>query len=92
MGGPAQICSLLEVGLREAPLARLTSVALYMELGCEYGPEYTNPHFVFGHPYAPKEDAQSVCDALGRLVVAGVLPALAQVVSAPPATVSPAPC
>lgn len=43
--------------------------------------EDENPEWHVGVPLAPQEGAQGVCNALGKLVAAGVMPALAQAAS-----------
>lgn len=83
VSGHVQVFSFLEAGLREVPLPMLRSVGLYMERGDAHEVHDPDPYFVLGPPGLPNGCAQSVCDALGRLVVAGVLPALAQASSFP---------
>ena len=74
---PLQIRAFLGEALTMAGqlcLPKLAHVALYME---ESGIE-EDVAFHVGVPLAPEQGAQGVCNALGRLVAAGVLPALAQ--------------
>ena len=74
---PAQVCHFLEGALWARPpicFAKLTSVALYLE---EFDID-EQPAFHVGIPLAPQQGAQGVCNALGRLVTAGVMPALVQ--------------
>ena len=101
MGGAAQIRGFLEAAWQVAGLRlnRLTHLALYAHT------EYLGPpdhpfdpqdppveHFVWGAPLG--RGAQGVCDAVGGLVAAGVLPALSQAGplwphGAPPAAAKP---
>ena len=72
----AQVCRLIEGGLLAVPLClpKLATIALYLE------PDHPDqqPAFHVGVSLAPEQGAQGVCNALGRLVAADVLPALAQ--------------
>lgn len=55
-------------------LPRLASISLVLDMTEDYNQEV----FHVGGPLAPEQGAQGVCNALGRLVAAGVLPALRQ--------------
>lgn len=97
VGGTAQIRGFFEAALGEARLclARLTNTALYMYtewLGPPEDPlDLQAPpieHFVWGTPLG--QGAQGVCNAVGGLVAAGVLPALKQAGSL--AHITPACC
>lgn len=75
----AQICHFLEgalLGGHHPCLPKLASIALYLE--SIEAPDSEQPAFHVGVPLAPEQGAQSVCNTLGRLVAAGVLPALRQ--------------
>lgn len=58
-------------------LPKLASVALYLDTSLAEM-ENEEPAFHVGVPLAPEQGAQGVCNALGRLEAAGVLPALRQ--------------
>ena len=83
VSGHVQIFSFLEAGIWKARLPMLKSVGLCMERGDAHeDQDDPDPYFVLGPPGLMNGSAQSVCNVLGRLVVAGVLPALAQASSA----------
>ena len=70
-----QIIGFVEAAHRTGPLrlARLAKVALFRGKGSKDG-----PGFSVGVPFEPEQGMQGVCNALGKLVAADVLPALAQ--------------
>lgn len=77
----AQVCFFLVAADRAGHcLPKLASMALYSEPGAG-GDEFFN---VRTPPPTSSPGAQGVCDALGRLVTAGILPALTQARIAPP--------
>ena len=84
VSGPAQVIGYLQAAQRAGPLclARLANVALYLGYTND-GDEEDPPGFRLGAAVAPEQGAQRVCNALGKLVAADVLPALAQAVLRP---------
>ena len=73
---PVQICRFLEAALVAGHLClpKLASIAVYIDnLG-----EDELPELRVDDPTAPEDGAQGVCNMLGNLVTAGVLPALTQ--------------
>ena len=81
------MCRFLEAALlggQRLCLPKLASIALYLDI--VEGPYTEHPEFHVGVPLAPEQGAQGVCNALGRLVAAGVLPGLRQACPFPHAT------
>ena len=72
---PAQVRSFLKAARSAGPLRlpKLANIAVYLGGRCD-----DQPAFHLGDGLPPKQGAQGVCNALGRLVATGILPALAQ--------------
>ena len=85
---PAQVCRLLKMAMRAGPLClpRLAKIALFLkgededvEEDEDEDEQTSPPVFTAGPaPVPPDHSGPGVCNALGSLVTAGVLPALAQ--------------
>ena len=77
----AQICRFLRAALTAGALClpALAATAVYLEVGDN--DEALELHM--GTPLPPEQGVQGVCNALGELVAAGVLPTLAKAASLP---------